>query len=45
MKQMKNISYVSVVGNLMYAQVYIRLDITFFVRMLRKYQSNSGTNH
>ena len=42
---MKNISYVSVVGNLMYAQVYIRLDITFFVRMLRKYQSNSGTNH
>jgi len=41
-EQMKNIPYASIVGSLMYAQVYTRPDITFVVRMLRRYQSNPG---
>jgi hypothetical protein len=44
-EQMKNIPYASVVGSLMYAQVYTRPDITFVVRMLRRYQSNPGLDH
>ena len=40
MEQMKNISYDSVIGSLMYAQVCTRPDITFAVRMLGRYQSN-----
>ena len=44
-KQMKNISYASVVGSLMYAQVCTRPNIAFVVRMLERYQSNPGINH
>jgi hypothetical protein len=44
-EQMKNIPYASVVGSLMYAQVYTKPDITFVVRMLRRYQSNPGLDH
>jgi hypothetical protein len=44
-EQMKNIPYAYVVGSLMYAQVYTRPDITFVVRMLRRYQSNPGLDH
>ena len=44
-EQMKNIPYASIVGSLMYAQVYTRPDITFVVRMLRRYQSNPGLDH
>lgn len=36
-KHMKNVSYASIVGSLMYAQVYTRLDIAFEVRVLRRY--------
>jgi len=41
---MENISYVSVVGSLMYAQTYMRLDISFVVGMLGRYQSNPRLN-
>jgi len=41
---MENISYVYVVGSLMYAQTYMRLDISFVVGMLGRYQSNPRLN-
>nr|CAN79191.1 hypothetical protein VITISV_000233 [Vitis vinifera] len=44
-EQMKNIPYASIVGSLMYAQVYTRLDIAFVVGMLGRYQSNLGIDH
>ena len=44
-EQMKNIPYASVVGSLMYAQVYTRLDIAFVVGILGRYQSNPGIDH
>ncbi|KAL0410471.1 UNVERIFIED_CONTAM: Retrovirus-related Pol polyprotein from transposon TNT 1-94 [Sesamum latifolium] len=43
--QMKNIPYASVVGSLMYVQVYTRPDIAFAVGMLGRYQSNPGIEH
>ncbi|XP_070035148.1 secreted RxLR effector protein 161-like [Nicotiana tomentosiformis] len=39
-EQMKNISYVSVIGSLMYAHICIRPNIAFVVKILRRYQSN-----
>ena len=42
---MKNITYASVVGSLMYAQVCTRPDIAFIVGMLGRYQSNPGMDH
>ncbi|RVW62246.1 Retrovirus-related Pol polyprotein from transposon TNT 1-94 [Vitis vinifera] len=42
---MKNIPYTSVVGSLMYAQVYIRPDIAFAIGMLGRYQSNPSIDH
>ena len=36
-EHMKNIPYALVVGSLMYAQVYTRLDIAFTVGVLRRY--------
>ncbi|KAJ9692948.1 hypothetical protein PVL29_011870 [Vitis rotundifolia] len=44
-EQMKNISYASTVGSLMYAQVCTRPDIAFAVGMLGRYQSNPGMDH
>ena len=44
-EQMKNISYASAVGSLMYAQVCTRPDIAFAVGMLGRYQSNLGLDH
>ncbi|RVW84848.1 Retrovirus-related Pol polyprotein from transposon TNT 1-94 [Vitis vinifera] len=44
-KEMKNIPYASTVGSLMYAQVCTRLDISYAVGMLSKYQSNPGLEH
>ena len=44
-EQMKNIPYASVVGSLMYAQVYTRLDIAFVVGILGRYQSNLGIDN
>jgi hypothetical protein len=43
--QMKSISYASVVGRLMYAQVCIRPDLAFVTGMLGRYQKNSGISH
>ena len=37
--------YASIVGSLMYAQVYTRPDIAFAVGMLGRYQSNPGIDH
>jgi len=44
-KQMENIPYGSIVGILMYAQTCTRLDISFAVGMLGRYQSNLGLDH
>jgi hypothetical protein len=44
-KEMESIPYASVVGNLMYAQVCLRPDITYAVGMLGRYQSNPGMEH
>jgi len=41
---MENISYVSIIGSLMYAQTCMRLDISFVVGMLGRYQSNLRLN-
>jgi len=42
---MENIPYASVVGSLMYAQTCTRLDISFAVGMLGRYQSNPRLDH
>ena len=42
---MKNISYASTVGSLMYDQVCTRPDIAFSIRVLGRYQSNPGIDH
>jgi len=42
---MKNIPYASIVESLMYAQTCKRLDISFVVGMLGRYQSNPGLDH
>src|SRR5215470_15393951 len=39
-EQMRNMTYASAVGSLMYAQVCTRPDIAFTVGMLGRYQSN-----
>jgi hypothetical protein len=44
-KQMKNISYASAVGSLLYAQVCNRPNIAMAVGMLGHYQSNPGMEH
>ena len=44
-EHIKNISYASAVGSLMYAQVCTRLDIAFAVGVLGRYQSNPGLDH
>jgi len=43
--EMKKISYASVVGSLMYAQVCIHLDIAFTVNALEIYLSDPGLDH
>ena len=44
-EHMKNLSYASVVGSLMYAQVYTRPDIAFVVGVLGRYQSDPCVDH
>ena len=44
-KQMEDIPYAYVVGNLMYAQICTRPYISFAVDMLGRYQSNLGLEH
>ena len=42
---MKAISYSSIVGSLMYAQVCTRLDVAFVVDVLGRYLSDPGQSH
>ncbi|XP_042974887.1 secreted RxLR effector protein 161-like [Carya illinoinensis] len=42
---MTKIPYASVLGSLIYAQIYTRPDISFAVDMLGRYQSNPGMSH
>ena len=44
-EQMKNITYASTVGSLMYAQVCTIPDIAFTVGMLGRYQIDPGLDH
>jgi hypothetical protein len=44
-EQMKNISYASAIGSLLYAQVCTRPDIAMAVGMLGRYQSNPEMEH
>ena len=44
-KQMEGISYTSVVKSLMYAQTCTKLNISFAVGMLGRYQSNPRMDH
>ncbi|XP_038896396.1 secreted RxLR effector protein 161-like [Benincasa hispida] len=44
-KEMQKVSYSSVVGSLMYAQVCTHPDITFIVGVLGRYLSNPGIDH
>ena len=44
-KEMKNISYASTVGSLMYAQVYTCPNIAYVVGMIGRYLSNLGMIH
>jgi Reverse transcriptase (RNA-dependent DNA polymerase) len=39
------ISYASLIGSLMYAQVCTRPDIAYITRMIGRYLSNPGMNH
>ena len=43
--EMKDISYASAVGSLMYAQVYSHPDLAFATRMFGRYQKNPGKIH
>lgn len=42
---MEQIPYTSIIGSLMYAQTYTRLDINFVMGRLARYQSSPGINH
>jgi hypothetical protein len=44
-KEMKNVSYASVVGSLMYAMVCMRPDIAHAVGVVSRFLSNSGKMH
>ena len=44
-KDMERFPYASTVGSLMYAQVCMRSDIAYIVRMLGIYLSNPGMDH
>ena len=42
---MKAVPYASVVGSLQYAQVCTHPDLAFVIRILGRYQSNTGVEH
>ena len=44
-EKMKNAPYASVVGRLIYAMLFTRLDICFAVGLVSRYQSNPGPTH
>jgi Reverse transcriptase (RNA-dependent DNA polymerase) len=43
--EIHQISYASLIGSLMYAQVCTRPDIAYITRMIGRYLSNPGMNH
>ena len=45
LKQMEAIPYASIVGSIMYAQIYTRSNICFATGMLGRCQSNPGMGH
>ena len=44
-EQMKEISYASIVENLMYAQVCTHLDVAYVIGKLDRYLCNPGIDH
>ena len=44
-KEIQNIPYASAIGNPMYAQIYMRLDIPYIVGILGRYLSNLGIDY
>jgi hypothetical protein len=42
---MKSVPYACSIGNIMYAQIYIHLDLEFNIGMLGRYQINLGIKH
>ena len=42
---MEAMLYASIVGSIMYTQIYTQLDISFATRMLGRYQSNLEIEH
>ncbi|KAA0033194.1 putative transposable element-related protein [Cucumis melo var. makuwa] len=44
-KEMQKVPYASVIGSLMYAQIYMHPDIVFIVGVLDRYLSNSRMDH
>nr|XP_027101802.1 uncharacterized protein LOC113722763 [Coffea arabica] len=44
-ENMRNISYASAVGSLMYAMIFTRPDIAHAVKVVRQYLSNPGKEH
>ena len=43
--QMKSVPYTSTIRSIMYAQIYICLDLEFTTEMLGRYQINLGIEH
>ena len=44
-KHMSKISYILVVGSIMYAMTCIRSDVVYSLRVVGRYQSDHGENH
>ena len=45
MKEMSKVPYASVVGSLMYAMVYTRLDIAHVIGVVSRFLANPGKEH
>ena len=44
-ERMSKVSYTSVVGSIMYAMIYIRLDVAYSLEVVNRYQSDPEENH
>ena len=42
---MSRILYASIVGSIVYAMTYIKLDVVYSLRIVNGYQSDSDENH
>lgn len=45
LEKMAFVCHASVIGSLMYAMMYIRLDICYVIGLISKFQSNLGLVH